>query len=399
MLKLFYPAEFLNRAFKRLAWWLSAVLEPLLVFRWTGVLSYRTISYTEFSPLPFRQDAQGVMDPRKPQSICGGQIWTITPPSDLVMSHILEIRGGIADCLGNVFDPTTGKLISGATHKYRYKVKRAYIPIPHRLYPRVERVSGAVVVLSASNQHIYWHWLLDVVPRLLMLEEMGKMAQSFFIQDKLPFQYEMLEYLGVLPNGRIIDCEEFPMISASTLVVPCHQIMEGREFPKWVCQRLREKFLPFSTVRKAGSPARVYISRAQARQRRIANEAELLPILRDYGFHVVRLEELTFGEQMGLFRNAEVVVAPNGSGLANLVFSSKGTTVIELFPHIPKALNAMELSFNFDYNYRLSTALDLNYFFISASQESVHTSKPGDYSLMPEDLVRTFDLAKVKKPK
>ncbi len=339
------------------------------------------------------------MDTRKPQSICGAQIWTITPPSDLVMSHILDVSDGVADCLGNVFDPSTGKLISGATHKYRYKVKRAYIPSPHSLFPRVERVSGAVAVLSASNQHIYWHWLLDVVPRLLMLEEKGEMAQSFFIQAKLPFQYEMLKYLGVLPNGRIINCEEFPMISASTLVVPCHQIMEGREFPKWVCQGLREKFLPFSTVRKAGSPERVYISRAHARQRRIVNEAELLPILRDYGFQVVRLEELTFSEQVGLFRNAEVVVAPNGSGLANLVFSSKGMTVIEIFPHIPKALNAMELTFNFDYNYRLSTALDLNYFFISANQESGHASKAGDYSLMPEDLVRTFDLAKINKPK
>ncbi len=359
------------------------------------MLSYRTISYSAFSPLPFRQDAQGGMDARKPQSICDGKIWTITPPSDLVMSHILDIRGGVADCLGNVFDPSTGKLISGATHKYRYKVKRAYIPRPHRLYPRIERLSGAVAVLSASNQHIYWHWLLDVVPRLFMLEETGQMAQSFFIQAKLPFQYEMLEYLGVLPNGRIIDCEKSPMISASTLVVPCHQIMEGREFPKWVCHRLREKFLPFSAVRKAGSPERVYISRAHARQRRITNEAELLPILRDYGFQVVRLEELTFGEQVGLFQNAEVVVSPNGSGLANLVFSSKGMTVIEIFPHIPKALKAMELTFNFDYNYRLSTALDLNYFFISASQESVHAAQNGDYSLLPEDLTRTLELANV----
>ena len=363
-----------------------------------GVLVYRTVSYTEFSPIPFCPDAQGVMDKQKPQSICDGQIWTVTPPSDIVMSHVLDIRGGIADCLGNVFDPSTGKLISGATHKYRYKVKRAYIPRPHRLYPHVERVAGAVAVFSASNQHIYWHWLFDVIPRFLMLEDMGKMPQSLFIQAKFPFQHEMLGYLGILPKWRIIDCEKFPMISASTLLVPCHQIMEGREFPKWVCQGLRKKFLPFSTVRKAESPERVYISRAHARQRRVANEEELLPVLRDYGFQVVRLEELTFGEQVGLFHNAEVVVAPNGSGLANLVFSSKGMTVIEIFPHIPKALNAMELTFNFDYNYRLSTAVDLNYYFISASQESAHASKTGDYSLMPEELIRTLELANVTIP-
>jgi capsular polysaccharide biosynthesis protein len=144
---------------------------------------------------------------------------------------------------------------------------------------------------------------------------------------------------------------------------------------------------------------RIYISRAGSHQRRISNEEKLLPILRDYGFHVVRLEELTFGEQVGLFSNAEVIVAPNGSGLANLVFCSKGTTAIEIFPHIPHAMNSVDLTFNFDYNYRLSRTLDLNYYFVVGSNENVTTSNAGDYSLMPEDLVRTFSLAKIKVSK
>ncbi len=393
---MFCSVGFISRAYKRLAWWLSSIVQPLQVFRWTGVLSYRTISYAEFSPIPFCPDAQSVMDTETPQSISHDLIWSITPPSDVVMSHVLSIQGGIADGLGNVFDPLTGRLISGATHKYRYKVKRAYIPRPHRIFPFVENVSGEVAVITASNQHIYWHWLLDIMPRLLMLEEMEKMPSSLFIQTKLPFQHEMLGYLGILPKCKIIDCEKTPMIAASALLVPCHQIMEGREFPKWVCQGLRKKFLPFSQPSKAGSSGRVYISRAGASQRRISNEKQLLPILRDYGFHVVRLEELTFKEQVGLFSSAEVVVAPNGSGLANLVFSSKGTTVIEIFPKIPHVLNATDLNFNFDYNYRLSRALELNYYFVSGTHGDVHLSKVGDYSLSPEDLVHTFALAKVK---
>ncbi len=378
-----------------MAWWASYFLQPLTVFRWTGILVYRTISYTEFSPILFRPDAQGVMHAQKPRSIRDNQIWTVTPPSDMVMSHVLLINGGIADCLGNVFDPSTGKLISGATHKYRYKVKRAYMPSPHRVYPRVENLSGNVAVVTASHQHIYWHWLLDIMPRLIMLEEIGKNLQSLYIQTKLPFQFEMLGNIGILSKLKFFDCDKYPIISASNLIVPCHQIMEGREFPEWVFHGLRKKFLPFSKASKRSSFGRVYISRAGASQRRISNEEKLLPILRDYGFHVVRLEELTFGEQIGLFSNVEVIVAPNGSGLANLVFSSEGTTVIEIFPNIPHALNAMDLTFNFDYNYRLSRALNLNYFFVSSCHGDVNLSKVGDYSLMPEDLVRTFELAKV----
>jgi capsular polysaccharide biosynthesis protein len=232
-----------------------------------------------------------------------------------------------------------------------------------------------------------------------MLEEMGRRPQTLYIQKKFPFQHEMLEYMGVLSNQRIIACDQFPMISASTLLVPCHQIMEGREFPKWVCQALQEKFFPFGKKNKAVSKGRIYISRAGSSQRRIANEEKLLPVLRDFGFQVVKLEDLTFGEQIGLFNEAEVVVAPNGSGLANLVFCSKGTTVIEIFPNVFEALNSVDYTFNFDYNYRLARSLDLAYYFVCGSNEESNTQRSSDYFLMPEDLFRIFDLAKIPMSK
>lgn len=392
-------SDLLKKILKRLAWVGSLYLQPLKIFRWTGILVYRTISYKEFSPIPYHPDAQGPMDAQKPQSIGNSQVWTITPSSDLVMSHALEINEGIADRLGNVFDPLTGKLISGATHKYRYKVKRAHIPQPRRLCSHVERFSGEVAVFTASNQHIYWHWLLDVIPRLIMLEEMGRSPKTLYIQIQALFQHDMLEFLGILSKNTIIDCDQFPMISASKLLVPCHQIMEGRQFPKWVCQALKKKFIPFANKGKVVSTGRMYISRAGSRQRRISNEEKLLPILQSYGFRVVKLEELTFGEQIGLFMEAEVVVAPNGSGLANLVFCSEGTTVIEIFPNISQALTNVDYTFNFDYNYRLARTLDLPYFFVCGSNGKGSTPRASDYLLMPEDLVRTLDLAEIPKLK
>jgi len=399
LLKLFGLADLSKKVFKRLAWWASYILQPITIFRWTGILPYRTISYKEFFPVPFRPDAQGAMDEQKPQSIRSNQIWSVTPPSDLVMSHVLSVKRGIADRVGNVFDPLTGKLISGATHKYRYKVKRAHVPRPHRAYIHVEHLSGDVAVCTASNQHIYWHWLLDVIPRLIMLDEMGKRPRTLYIQKKFPFQHEMLGYMGVLSKQRIIDCDQFPMISASRLLIPCHQIMEGREFPKWVCQALQNYFSPFAKKNKAVQNGRIYISRANSMQRRIANEEKLLPVLRDYGFQVVKLEELTFGEQIGLFNEAEVVVAPNGSGLANLVFCPKGTTVIEIFPYTSQSLTSIDYTFNFDYNYRLARSLDLTYYFLCGSNGDSNIQRTSDYLLMPEDLVRIFDLAKIPIPK
>ena len=45
----------------------------------------------------------------------------------------------------------------------------------------------------------------------------------------------------------------------------------------------------------------------------------------------VALETLSVAQQMTLFSQAEAIVGAHGSGLANLVFCSPGTAVVEMF--------------------------------------------------------------------
>lgn len=45
----------------------------------------------------------------------------------------------------------------------------------------------------------------------------------------------------------------------------------------------------------------------------------------------VTTEDLSLIEQIVLFHNAEIIVAPHGAGLVNLLFARPGTKVIELF--------------------------------------------------------------------
>lgn len=73
----------------------------------------------------------------------------------------------------------------------------------------------------------------------------------------------------------------------------------------------------------------IYITRRKARVRRVANEEELLQVLLEYGFETYALEDMTFAEQVLLFHDANVVVAPHGAGLANILFSGE-IKVLEL---------------------------------------------------------------------
>jgi len=49
--------------------------------------------------------------------------------------------------------------------------------------------------------------------------------------------------------------------------------------------------------------------------RRIINEHEVIEALATFGFVAYALEEMSFSEQVRLFSQAEMVVAPHGAGL------------------------------------------------------------------------------------
>jgi capsular polysaccharide biosynthesis protein len=63
----------------------------------------------------------------------------------------------------------------------------------------------------------------------------------------------------------------------------------------------------------------------------VTNEDELWPWLKSRGFVKVSCEDLTWGEQIAVFRHAKVIVSAHGAALANLVFCARGTKVVELF--------------------------------------------------------------------
>ncbi len=84
-------------------------------------------------------------------------------------------------------------------------------------------------------------------------------------------------------------------------------------------------------VSNAAHSGRIYITRADAPSRRLANEAELLAELRGLDFRVARLADMPAQAQIDLIANASCVVAPHGMGLTHLAFHQGRPAVIEMF--------------------------------------------------------------------
>jgi capsular polysaccharide biosynthesis protein len=190
--------------------------------------------------------------------------------------------------------------------------------------PKARRVRGRVLTLAASMGDNYYHWMTEIVPRIRLVEEELSRADHIVVQSALPFQRECLEAAGV-PLDRVVPPVRRMHLLADELVVPSLVPGVRRESVEYM-QRL------FRAQRSTGKPRRrLYATRSNAWRRRVVNEPELEGALAPLGFETVAMEGLSVGEQAALFSEAEVVVAPHGGQLTNLLFAQPGVVLIELW--------------------------------------------------------------------
>jgi capsular polysaccharide biosynthesis protein len=195
--------------------------------------------------------------------------------------------------------------------------------------PRTLKAEGHVLVLTTDGSDGYYHWLLDALPRLEIAGNLLEKCTQIVIPSGLPIIRESLSLLG-FGNDRLIQADEEFNLVAETLIVPSLPGRTGRP-GRWEINFLRGCFLGMDQVADKASESRIYISRSHATKRRVTNEDELIDFLVQRGFKILHLEDMSFREQIHVFANADVVVAPHGAGLTNLVWCNVGTRVLEFF--------------------------------------------------------------------
>ncbi len=242
------------------------------------------------------------------------------PCSKVEQEGIFSIYNGIATATGGNLNPK-GKLVSTFLQVIDGKPidqHELFYFSTSRFFPRIYQAKESVISLTAGWQGAFYHWMYQILPRL---ELVPKPYPIVYADQSFSFQKESLEMLGI---KRVIAANVYPAIQSPQIFVPS----QPTNPTKRTCQFLRDQFLPHLPK---GEKKRLYISRSDAKTRRIANEAELLPILEKYGFEKVSLSGSSMLEQMQLFRNAEMIVAPHGAGLSHLVFCDPKTPLLECF--------------------------------------------------------------------
>jgi len=194
----------------------------------------------------------------------------------------------------------------------------------------VEKVAGESLILASTGDDSYFHWMMDVVPRLEIFARYAKTGRQpdNYIFNALgkSFQQESLERLGI-PGGRVRLLEPGKAFLLESAILPSLPNPPG--IPSLEAVSFLRKIWPAHGCR--GGKRMLYLRRTAPVGRLLENEGEILGWLKQQGFTPVDGGRLSVREQSQLIHEACVVVAPHGGALTNLVFAGQGTKVIELF--------------------------------------------------------------------
>jgi hypothetical protein len=206
----------------------------------------------------------------------------------------------------------------GTSGKTDPAYRNVFLPAPTRLYGNWTSLTSRWVLEG------YCHWFLDGLTRLALLPELPADTQIIVLPKLAQYQRQTLEWLG-LQNRVRPTAEEHLLVEnfyscSPTAMTGCYDPF-GIRF-------VRRSLLPHADL-NYDPPPRFFLRRV-GKTRGILNEKEVLDFFGQRGWAIIDTEQLPLAQQIRLFSRAEMICAPHGAGLTNLLWCPPGCKVLEL---------------------------------------------------------------------
>ncbi len=193
-----------------------------------------------------------------------------------------------------------------------------------------------IFVAIGSGQNEFYPFLIATLPSLFWYRALRLTVPILLPRFAAEFQPALVEALDLalealeIPRDRLLDPEEARHRRYAFGLIPAPFGIGAdlmRFYRHFVLPRLREKGR-IPAVSRFGT--RLYISRQGVARRRMTNEQQVIDMVGDYGYRILRLQDLSMADQVAAFHSARSIIAPHGAGLTNLLFAQAGTRVLEL---------------------------------------------------------------------
>lgn len=206
---------------------------------------------------------------------------------------------------------------------------------------------GVSILLTHWNSDVYGHWLLEGLPKLLLLRRLGHLFPNLRIIVPFvpsPLAHRVLSH--TLRRGPPSNAKTYLQRWANIVLPGATIETYDPRFEYLHCEGLLSPTTLFSSptfhfhpelvalldelpVMAARKPLRLYITRKRASHyREMTNAAEIEAIAAVHGLTVIAPETLPLAEQIRMFAGARLIVGEFGSAMHNALFSPRGATVL-----------------------------------------------------------------------
>ena len=196
------------------------------------------------------------------------------------------------------------------------------------------------IILTDARSTNYYHWVIDTISRLIPLLENNEYSHYPIVVDA-GLHGNMYEALAALvPNREIIKVRLLHSIKIKEAIYPSHicscreqEFIELRnsivlaDIPrlKTMVKIIKQNMniLPQEPRRK------IFLTRGTG-SRNCINSAEVTAYLQQSGFESVDCSKLNFSQQVQIFSEAKIIIAPTGAACTNMIFCNSGTQILTL---------------------------------------------------------------------
>lgn len=236
-------------------------------------------------------------------------------------------------------------------------LRYAFLPLFKR---QVIHVAELIHCDGYSGKNLY-HLIDDAINPLLMMFQTGLVSRELpvLIHEEvynLPFVQYFIRNVPSLKN--------------------CNWLLQKKG--QWICAEKTFKgissqvhwnslYQELHTVHEKNPYRHIFLNRRSTYQRTISNLPALVPVLQEYGFEIIYAEDLSYEDQVEIFKEANYVVGIHGAGITNLIHSEiKQLHLLELFsadlkqPHFYWVFNQLGLKY---YDTIIGSGFDINWNF------------------------------------
>jgi len=186
---------------------------------------------------------------------------------------------------------------------------------------------GPIVVLPGYVNN-YFHWMMEALGTLVLLENDPRLKTAkILVHDTLKgWHRETLAMLGIGAD-RVI---EYPTAPVTIRDAICPLVLSRNT----VVHPAAVDYLRRNMARPAAAPTpgkRVFLTRARiGGGRKATNEQEVRWLLEQHGFETVDPGTMSIAAQRDFFADVEMIVAPGGAALTNMLFCPAGTKILSI---------------------------------------------------------------------